>query len=249
MQTVMSSIMRSVMSSAIRSVMNSVMSSAQLSSRKSCASAARALTVLGMLVAAFLNGLGARAQSVSGAGAQSVLGAGPQNNAGAEAQVNSRGRAQNTSRASRNAPRKGWSIYAVQGQVTVHGWEQNLIDRNPGLARFNWSPITAARQGIVVFQQPSQNQRSGPAPYHYLKPQVMSPEQAQAIRQLKEQKAAAQFGHSVQTDVNSRIVTSAPTSTTFTYDKGSNGYGSANGYARGNADSRAKVHGRLISAK
>jgi hypothetical protein len=54
------------------------------------------------------------------------------------------------------ASRVTGSVYCVHGTVTVKGWEQDLVKRNPGLRRFNWSPITAAKPGVMVFRQPGQ---------------------------------------------------------------------------------------------
>ena len=45
---------------------------------------------------------------------------------------------------------KPYSIYCVDGQKTYAGWEKNLVNKNPSLANFHWSPIPGARRGNIV---------------------------------------------------------------------------------------------------
>lgn len=65
---------------------------------------------------------------------------------------------------------KPYSIYCVDGQKTYAGWEKNLVNKNPSLANFHWSPIPAARRGNIVV---GNEQATKAAPYHYIKPQVV----------------------------------------------------------------------------
>lgn len=65
---------------------------------------------------------------------------------------------------------KPYSIYCVDGQKTYAGWEKNLVNKNPSLANFHWSPIPGARRGNIVV---GNAHAAKTAPFHYIKPQVM----------------------------------------------------------------------------
>ncbi|CAN5156237.1 hypothetical protein BH11CYA1_BH11CYA1_07440 [soil metagenome] len=88
----------------------------------------------------------------------------------------------------KTAGRVTGSVYCVNGTVTVKGWEKDLVRRNPGLRRFNWTPITAAKPGILVFRQPGQE--SSTKQYHYAKPKVLSYAEMRAAQRMQEQRAA-----------------------------------------------------------
>jgi hypothetical protein len=142
------------------------------------------------------------------------------------------------------------SLYAVQGRVTVRGWEHDLVARNPSLARFNWSPITAARPCIIVFRQPGQKQSL--RQYHYLKPHVLTSAEVQEIQQLKEQRAAAKFAHCDQASTSGRYKTTQadrPQSTMAVARYSSTDKVYPASYSYSSALTQAKVHGRLISEK
>lgn len=85
------------------------------------------------------------------------------------------------------ASRVTGSVYCVHGTVTVKGWEQDLVKRNPGLRRFNWSPITAAKPGVMVFRQPGQSQAV--KQYHYAKPRVLSYAEMRSVQSAQEKRA------------------------------------------------------------
>lgn len=89
--------------------------------------------------------------------------------------------------ASKTAGRVTGSVYCVHGTVTVKGWEQDLVKRNPGLRRFNWTPITAAKPGVLVFRQAGSEQSA--KHYHYSKPRVLSYEEMRAAQRAQEQRA------------------------------------------------------------
>ena len=96
------------------------------------------------------------------------------------------------------------SVYCVHGTVTVKGWEQDLVKRNPGLRRFNWTPITAAKPGVLVFRQPGQE--SATKQYHYNKPKVLSYAETRAAQQMQERRAAqATAARMSNSDVNARL--------------------------------------------
>jgi hypothetical protein len=82
------------------------------------------------------------------------------------------------------------SLYCVEGTVTIKGWERQLIERDPALAKFHWSPITAAQPGRIYFRQPISVNRL--KPYHNLKPQLISFDQARALRQKKARNSRGQ---------------------------------------------------------
>ncbi|MBS2007516.1 MAG: hypothetical protein JST01_10775 [Cyanobacteria bacterium SZAS TMP-1] len=117
------------------------------------------------------------------------------------------------------------SLYCVQGTVTIKGWERQLIERDPALAKFHWSPITAARPGRIYFRQPISV--NGLKPYHNIKPRLISFEEARAMRQRKATQAAT------QTRTYAAYSTSAPD-----YQAAQPSY-----------PATLKVQGRLISSK
>lgn len=104
------------------------------------------------------------------------------------------------------------SVYCVHGTVTVKGWEQDLLKRNPGLRRFNWSPITAAKPGVMVFRQPGQSQTV--KQYHYSKPRVLSyaemrsAQRAQEMRTNELKAAQATAARMNNADVSGRLMAS-----------------------------------------
>jgi hypothetical protein len=104
------------------------------------------------------------------------------------------------------------SVYCVHGTVTVKGWEQDLLKRNPGLRRFNWSPITAAKPGVMVFRQPGQSQTV--KQYHYPKPRVLSYAEMRSAQRAQEKRtnelkaAQATAARINNADANGRLMAS-----------------------------------------
>jgi hypothetical protein len=157
------------------------------------------------------------------------------------------------------------SVYCVHGTVTVKGWEQDLVKRNPGLRRFNWTPITAAKPGVLVFRQPGQDQSS--KQYHYAKPRVLSYAEMRAAQRVQEQRAqelkASQVtvGRLTNADLNGSLTSSGA-------GREANGHDMQNVQAQlvstytgasliqpatfsssyTASDNQRKVHGRLISS-
>ena len=110
------------------------------------------------------------------------------------------------------ASRVTGSVYCVHGTVTVKGWEQDLVRRNPGLRRFNWSPIAAAKPGVMVFRQPGQSQTV--KQYHYAKPRVLSYAEMRSAQRAQEKRtnelkaAQATAARMNNVDVNGRLIAS-----------------------------------------
>jgi hypothetical protein len=71
---------------------------------------------------------------------------------------------------------KPTSVYCVQGKVVVRGWQNDLVRRNPGLASFNWAPITAARPGRINF-----GTLKNAGPYHNIKPTLITAQETLKI--------------------------------------------------------------------
>lgn len=157
------------------------------------------------------------------------------------------------------------SVYCVHGTVTVKGWEQDLVKRNPGLRRFNWTPITAAKPGVLVFRQPGQDQSS--KQYHYAKPRVLSYAEMRAAQRVQEQRAqelkASQVtvGRLTNADLNGSLTSSgagreanghdmqnvqAQLVSTYTGASLSQPATYSSSYSA--SDNQRKVHGRLISS-
>ncbi|MDP3506543.1 MAG: hypothetical protein Q8T09_01005 [Candidatus Melainabacteria bacterium] len=137
----------------------------------------------------------------------------------------------NPVKTTQNSPVRSASVYCVRGTVTVKGWEQDLVKRNPGLRRFNWSPVTAAKPSVLVFRQPAPNQvRSGQTvkQYHYIKPIVLSFAETRPVR--KEQKTQEEKA------VEAQLV-STYTGASLKYPASYSAF-----------DNQRKVHGRLISS-
>ena len=98
------------------------------------------------------------------------------------------------------------SVYCVRGQVAIKGWERDLVRRNPGLNQFHWSPITAARPGVVVFRQPGGS--STLKQYHYSKPTVISMSEVRAAQETKKMqimRAQAPSRRTTQAELNGRL--------------------------------------------
>jgi len=147
------------------------------------------------------------------------------------------------------------SLYCVQGKVTVKGWERELIARDPSLAKFHWSPITAARPGKIYFRQPISVCRSKEKPFRTLKPQLISTARKQSAH-------GGNYNQAEKTNIStSTRLLSYPQTYTATYatyscqvplaqrptsGRISPAQYSASSYAAG---SSSKVYGRLISAK
>ncbi len=159
--------------------------------------------------------------------------------------TSSAAQAQTVKTTHKTAGRVTGSVYCVNGTVTVKGWEHDLVKRNPGLRRFNWTPITAAKPGVMVFRQPGQEQTT--KQYHYAKPKVLSYAEMRAAQNSQEQKrqerrtqeTAIRMTHADVSDVQGQIVStygSASLSQPATY---SSIYSATN--------NQRKVHGRLIS--
>lgn len=127
------------------------------------------------------------------------------------------------------------SVYCVQGTVAVRGWEQDLVKRNPGLRRFNWSPITAAKPSVLVFRQPAPNQRRSAQAvnhYHYTKPTVLSySEMRVARKEQKPQDEKAVEAQMVSTYSDASLHQQASYSSVYSA-----------------LDNQRKVRGRLISS-
>lgn len=157
------------------------------------------------------------------------------------------------------------SVYCVHGTVTVKGWEQDLVKRNPGLRRFNWTPITAAKPGVLVFRKPGQEQSS--KQYHYAKPRVLSYVEMRAAQRAQEQRAqelkASQVTAARLTtaDLNGRLTSSGAGCEANTYDRQNVQAQLVSTYTGASLsqpatysssysapDNRRKVHGRLISS-
>jgi hypothetical protein len=157
------------------------------------------------------------------------------------------------------------SVYCVHGTVTVKGWEQDLIKRNPGLRRFNWAPITAAKPGVLVFRQPGQEQ-SGKL-YHYPKPRVLSYAEMRSAQLAQEQRAEELKAAQVtavrlsSADLNGRLTSSGADHEASAYNRQNvqaqlvSSYTSASLNQPANysssysaSDNQRKVHGRLISS-
>jgi len=150
------------------------------------------------------------------------------------------------------------SLYCVQGQITVKGWERELIARNPSLAKFHWSPITAARSGRIYFRQPISVDAS---PFRTRKPVLISLNETMAhIKKNKDRAKQEQVANdgaysasTRQTSVSARLRSpaSAGTATYASYSYGQ--YSPAPDYRApdlsSNRTSRTQIYGRLISAK
>lgn len=134
------------------------------------------------------------------------------------------------------------SVYCVHGQVAVKGWEKDLVKRNPGLNKFHWSPITAARPGTVVFTQRGTSRSM--QQYHYAKPTVMS---------LDEVRLAQQKQQSMRADLNGRLQLSRTHLQEQVQEQLVSTYTNASvsqPYAYTYENSyRSKVNGRLISTR
>lgn len=153
----------------------------------------------------------------------------------------------------KTAGRVTGSVYCVNGTVTVKGWEHDLVKRNPGLRRFNWTPITASRPGVMVFCQPGQEQTS--KQYHYAKPKVLSYAEMRAAQNSQEQKRQEQIAHA---DVGARLNATqhaTPNAAQNVQGQMVSAYGSASlsqpatyssNYSA--SSNQRNVHGRLISA-
>lgn len=129
------------------------------------------------------------------------------------------------------ASRVTGSVYCVHGTVTVKGWEEDLVKRNPGLRRFNWSPITAAKPGVLVFRRSGQSQSANQ--YHYAKPRVLSYVEMRAVQKTQEQKTQEQIA------VQAQLVS--------TYTGASLGQSATYSSAYSASDNQRRVNGRLIS--
>lgn len=165
----------------------------------------------------------------------------------------------------KNPGRVTGSVYCVHGSVTVKGWEQDLVKRNPGLRRFNWTPITAAKPGVLVFRQPGQNQSS--KQYHYAKPRVLSYAEMRAAQRVQEQRAQELKASQVtaarltNADINGRLTSSVaghePSAYSMqnvqaqlvsTYTGASLSQPATYSSSYSAFDNQRKVHGRLISS-
>lgn len=160
------------------------------------------------------------------------------------------------------------SVYGVQGRSVVKGWEKQLVNRNPGLEKFHWSPITAARPVNVVFRRSSVNVSQQ---FRYSKPRVMSynemrlAQEAQQRRARSQADAAAQCNARLASRFNSR---NNDVSARLAGNNGANGdvqgqlvssySGTENGYSSpysnvstysSAAYGRSKVQGRLLSVR
>ena len=163
---------------------------------------------------------------------------------GAAAQAST---AKTTHNSSSSDSRVTASVYCVHGTVTVKGWEQDLVKRNPGLRRFNWSPITAAKPSVLIFRRPAQNQMRPSQTvkrYHYANPIVLSyaeMREARKIHKIQEAQRApqAQEVRPVQA-VQAQLVS--------TYTGASLNQPASYVSAYSALDNQRKVHGRLISS-
>jgi len=139
------------------------------------------------------------------------------------------------------------SVYCVQGRVAVKGWERDLVKRNPGLDKFHWSPITAARPGTIIFRQPGTSQMH----YHYTRPAVMSLSEVQQIRQQEQAKSQSGSRRIAQADLAGHLTANNEQvrgQVVSTYGNNSS-YAQAPGvYTYGNSY-QSKVKGRLISTR
>lgn len=157
------------------------------------------------------------------------------------------------------------SVYCVHGTVTVKGWEQDLVKRNPGLRRFNWTPITAAKPGVLAFRQPGQDQSS--KQYHYAKPRVLSYAEMRAAQRVQEQRAQELKASQVtaarltNSDLSGRLTSSVaghePSAYSMqnvqaqlvsTYTGASLSQPATYSSSYSAFDNQRKVHGRLISS-
>lgn len=157
------------------------------------------------------------------------------------------------------------SVYCVHGTVTVKGWEQDLVKRNPGLRRFNWTPITAAKPGVLAFRQPGQDQSS--KQYHYAKPRVLSYAEMRAAQRVQEQRAQELKASQVtaarltNSDLSGRLTSSVaghePSACSMqnvqaqlvsTYTGASLSQPATYSSSYSAFDNQRKVHGRLISS-
>ncbi len=162
--------------------------------------------------------------------------------------------AQNKSEAVSNKSRITGSLYTVDGQVTVSGWEHELIRRNHGLSRYNWSPITAARHGVVVFR--TQGSSQALKQYHDTKPIVLNTADMQKARKIREARAEVKYSHSMQAGAALRY-DSGSTLWRKSNDAGIRSSRSESGYtcdrhhltSIGNSAAGTSVQGRLISVK
>jgi hypothetical protein len=157
------------------------------------------------------------------------------------------------------------SVYCVHGTVTVKGWEQDLVKRNPGLRRFNWTPIMAAKPGVLVFRQPGRDQSS--KQFHYAKPRVLSYAEMRAAQRVQEQRAqelkASQVtavrltnadlngrltGHGADREVNAYDMQNVQAKLVSTYTAASLSQPATYSSSYSASDNQRKVHGRLISS-
>lgn len=140
------------------------------------------------------------------------------------------------------------SIYCVRGQVAVKGWERDLVRRNPGLNQFHWSPITAARPGVVVFRQSGTT--STLKQYHYAKPAVIRLSEVRAAPEIKNVRAmnaqATKFSNS-QADLNGQLRAANPEVQAQMVSSYSQ-IGQPNVYTY-QSRYQSKVNGRLISTR
>lgn len=154
------------------------------------------------------------------------------------------------------------SVYCVHGTVTVKGWEQELVKRNPGLRRFNWSPITAAKPSVMVFRRSGQS--DSVKQYHYTKPRVMSFAEMRSAQSAQEQKAvsatAARINNAAvggrflpsgrqpncfgRQNVDAQLVSTYTGATLEVTPSQPASYSSA----FSTSDNQRKVHGRMISS-
>jgi hypothetical protein len=95
------------------------------------------------------------------------------------------------------------ALYAVQGNVQVTGWQNDLVRRNPSLARYNWAPITAAKPALVIFRQASPGQTA--KNYHYIRPHVMTADEVENAREQKAFRAEAKARHYTNTSFSGRV--------------------------------------------
>jgi hypothetical protein len=162
------------------------------------------------------------------------------------------------------------SVYGVQGRSVVKGWEKQLVNRNPGLEKFHWSPITAARPVNVIFRRSSAS-AAQTQPFRYNKPRVMSYNEMRLAQEAQQRRAQAQADaaarcntrlayrfNSRNNDVSARLAGNNGANgdvqgqIVSSYSGTENGYSSpySNVSTYSNAAyGRSKVQGRLLSVK
>jgi len=164
--------------------------------------------------------------------------------------------AQNTAGGANSKSRVIGSLYTVDGQVTVRGWEQDLVRRNPGLSRYNWTPITAARPGLVVFRTAGPKQSLNQ--YHYTKPIILNTAELQQAKKLRQLRAEAKFAHCTQEQVqavasydNNSTLQQQSTYASIGYPRPKCSYPAVPYYSNASGERlrKSQVQGRLISVK